>query len=545
MSTVVNGIGVSPGIGHARALRLVRAALPPDVAVLDPATAMDSVSAACEAVAAAMEKRAAQSTGSMTDILDAQAMIVRDPSLAEVIRAGLEAGHTRTGAIHTAFESFSESLAAAGPYLAERVADLDDLEYRISATLLGVELADVIRIDDVSVVIAPDLAPADVASLDLSRVAAIVTQQGGATGHAAIVAKSLAIPAVVSCADAAAIEDGAWILVDGQAGTVTVDPSVAEVEAAVGRERSRTELLAAVSGPGRTSDGHRVELLTNIGTEFQSASKVDSEGVGLFRTEFMFLDRVEVPSFDEQVAAYSAAFRAFAGRKVIVRTLDAGSDKPLRFVPQRGESNPALGVRGLRVAREFPELLSDQLRAIGAAASESSAKVSVMAPMVSTPDEAVEFVTLARAAGIERVGVMAEVPALVLRADEVLEAVDFLSIGTNDLAQYAFAADRMLSGLSELTDPWQPALLILIERAAAAGAQVGKPVGVCGEAAGDPLLAPVLVGLGVTSLSMAPVLLPAVRAALADRSLEDCRRLSMLALGSRNGHAARAAVVGG
>ncbi|MFC7108399.1 putative PEP-binding protein [Nonomuraea rubra] len=253
-----------------------------------------------------------------------------------------------------------------------------------------------------------------------------------------------------------------------------------------------------------------------------------AEGVGLFRTEFLFLDRRQPPSFEEQVTAYAEVFGR--AEHVIVRTLDAGTDKPLPFLGLPQEQNPALGVRGLRVDRLLPEVLDTQLDAIAEAARRAGAEPWVMAPMVTTVGEASDFARRARAKGIAHVGVMVEVPAAALRAGRLLQEVDFLSIGTNDLAQYTFAADRQHSALADLLDPRQPALLELIALCAEAGRQAGKPVGVCGEAAGDPLLAPLLVGLGVTSLSMAAVCVPAVREALAGLTLDECRERARAAL---------------
>ncbi|MER7499198.1 putative PEP-binding protein [Nonomuraea pusilla] len=258
----------------------------------------------------------------------------------------------------------------------------------------------------------------------------------------------------------------------------------------------------------------------------------DVEGVGLFRTEFLFLGRAEAPSYEEQVAAYAEVFAEVPREAgpVVVRTLDAGTDKPLPFLRLPEEPNPALGVRGLRVDRLLPGVLDTQLDAIAEAARLAGADVSVMAPMVATPGEAAAFARRVRARGFARVGVMVEVPAAALRASRILREVDFLSVGTNDLAQYAFAADRQHPGLADLLDPAQPALLALVEMCARAGLEAGKPVGVCGEAAGDPLVAPLLVGLGVTSLSMAPVCVPLVRDALAGLTLEECRERARTAM---------------
>jgi phosphotransferase system enzyme I (PtsI) len=287
-----------------------------------------------------------------------------------------------------------------------------------------------------------------------------------------------------------------------------------------------------------------VKLLVNLGADrdLPGAAAADSEGVGLFRTEFLFLDRPDAPTLAEQQASYEKVFAAFNGRLVVVRTLDAGADKPLRFATVPDEPNPALGVRGLRVSRRLPELLVTQLTAIAKAAAITGADVRVMAPMVSTPKEAADFAAQAHAAGLANAGVMVEVPSAALRARAVLDGCDFVSLGTNDLAQYTLAADRMNGDLSDLLDPWQPALLDLVASAAEAGLAHGKPCGVCGEAASDPLLALVLVGLGVTSLSMAPVSLPEVRAALAAHTMDECRRFAQAARATDDPGSARAAV---
>jgi phosphotransferase system enzyme I (PtsI) len=287
-----------------------------------------------------------------------------------------------------------------------------------------------------------------------------------------------------------------------------------------------------------------VALLVNIATVEDAArgAAVDCEGVGLFRTEGLYLGRATAPTLAEQEATYRGVFAAFGSRRIVVRTLDAGADKPLAFVDMGQEENPALGVRGLRVARRHPDLLVTQLAALASAARASAADVRVMAPMVSTPAEAAAFTAQAKAAGLPVAGVMVEVPAAALRADRLLAEVDFVSIGTNDLAQYTFAADRMQGELADLLDPWQPALLDLIAATGTAGATTATPVGVCGEAAGDPLLACVLVGLGVKSLSMAPGLIPAVRLALAAHTLTQCQAMATAARAAADATTARDAV---
>jgi phosphotransferase system enzyme I (PtsI) len=256
----------------------------------------------------------------------------------------------------------------------------------------------------------------------------------------------------------------------------------------------------------------------------------------------MYLGRQTAPTVEEQEASYREVLGVFTGKRIVVRTLDAGADKPLAFVDMGTEENPALGVRGLRVARRHPDLLAGQLEALGRATAATRADVRVMAPMVSTPAEARDFVALARAHGLAVAGAMIEVPAAALRATQLLAEVDFVSIGTNDLAQYTFAADRMQGELADLLDPWQPALLDLIAAVGSAGQGSGTPVGVCGEAAGDPLLACVLVGLGVRSLSMAPGLVAAVRLVVGAHTLAQCVAMASAARRATDAVTARSAV---
>lgn len=367
------------------------------------------------------------------------------------------------------------------------------------------------------------------------RVLALVTVRSGPTSHTAILARSLGIPAVVACPEAASLREGAVIEVDGGTGRIHLGIAPDEAAETNRGEQARRAARAASRGPGRTADGHPVTLLLNIGdaTGAAAVAKVDAEGVGLFRTEFMYLDRQDAPSVGEQVALYTGVLGAMGGRKIVVRTLDAGADKPLPFLNLDHEENPALGVRGLRTARRSPEVLTDQLEALALAQQATGAVVWVMAPMVATAAEAKWFTDLANEHGLPIAGVMVEIPAAALRAGDILEHADFLSVGTNDLAQYTLAADRMAGELADLLDPWQPALLDLIRMTAEAGQATGKSVGVCGEAAASPTLAPVLVGLGITSLSMSATAVADVRDALAAVTLAQCRAMASEALAGR------------
>jgi len=545
MATPLRGVGVSPGVAVGPvALMGGEVPEPPagGAAGLDAAAELHAAKAALEAVAGELETRGRAAGGDVQDVLEAQAMMVRDPSLDDQVETLTGQGRSAARAVWEAFTVYRDVLAGAGEYMAARVADLDDLRGRTVARLLGVPVPGVPHPGHPYVLVARDLAPADTAVLDATSVLGFVTEEGGPTSHTAILAKSLAVPAVVGCAGATGLADGTRVIVDGGTGEVRVDPSEAEVRAAQARVAARLAARGQATGPGATADGQPVSLLANIGgpADAPGAVGAGAEGVGLFRTEFLFLDRTDPPTIDEQREAYQAVFDAFpAGAKVVVRTLDAGADKPLAFLDLGGEPNPALGQRGLRAVRRVPEVLADQLEAVGTAAAASGADVWVMAPMVASADEAAWFRAQARRQPIGKAGVMIEIPAAALRAGAVLAEVDFVSIGTNDLAQYTFAADRLVSELASFQDPWQPALLELVARVGEAGRDSGKPVGVCGEAAGDPLLALVLVGLGVTSLSMAPGSLADVRLLLGRHTMADCRRLARLALEASEAGAAR------
>jgi phosphotransferase system enzyme I (PtsI) len=334
---------------------------------------------------------------------------------------------------------------------------------------------------------------------------------------------------------------GQTVAVDGSAGVVTADPD-RELVGAMTRRPASPDREA--TGPGRTQDGRPVPLLAAVGGkgEVEDALAAGAEGVGVFRTEFCFLERTEPPTVAEQAAAYREVFDAFAGRPVTVRTLDVGADKPVSFVRLGEQANPALGVRGLRVARRHPQLLADQLAAIARATRESNADVRVMAPMVATTAEAAWFATRAHEAGVQTTGVMVEVPAAALRAADLLQVVDFVSIGCNDLQQYTFATDREDGELADLLDPWQPAFLDLVATVLRAGAVAGRAVTVCGEAASDPLLAAVLVGLGAAGLSMSPRSIPVVRAGLARVTSQQCAEAAAAAVFAEGPEEGRARV---
>lgn len=536
-------LGVSSGRVVGPVAVMVHAADEPDPAARihadERAGAATRLREAMLAVAGEMHETAQTLSGQRRDVLVATAAIAADPALhREAESLVRDEGLTPERAVWVELGRTAVQYRELGGRMAERVTDLIDVRDRIIARLTGVERPGVPERDHPFILVADDLAPVDTVGLDPERCLAIVTEQGGPTSHTAILARELGLPAIVGAAGATAIADGTVVLVDGDTGELIVQPDEGARATATG-----VITMPPFEGPGETADGHRVVLGANVGAprDIRRAVERGAEGVGLFRTEFCFLDRTREPSVDDQIAAYREVFAAFPDRRVVVRTLDAGSDKPLPFLTSDDEPNPALGVRGYRTSRRDPEVLDAQLRAIARAADAERADAWVMAPMIATVAEATEFAARARAAGNRTVGVMIETPAAALVADELCAAVDFVSIGTNDLSQYTMAADRMSGELAHLADPWQPAVLRAIRLIGESGARTGTPVGVCGEAAADPALAPVLVGLGVTSLSMAARAITAVGAIVSSATLAQCRAAAEAACAATDPAAARAA----
>lgn len=519
----LTGVGVSPGRVIGPVARMAAPLAAPAAARRTSGEADAEIArfvAARDAVRTDLEGRAASAPGTAEEVLRATALMAADPALAAEVTRRVETGDELEWALWDAVDELAGKLAALGGYLAERVADLVDVRGRVLAHLRGVEPPGLPAPGHPHVLVAGDLAPADTATLDPATVLAVVTGGGGPQSHTAILARALGIPAVVAVTGADDLAAGTEVYVDGAAGDVLPGPGAAE-RAQVAAWARASERLAGFTGTAALADGTPVTLLANVGGEPDAvaAAGLGARGIGLFRTEFCFLGTSTEPSVEEQTERYRAVLKPFQGGRVVLRTLDAGADKPLPFVTTADEANPALGVRGYRTATPHPGVLERQLAAVATAADGLDVEVGVMAPMVATPDEAAAFAARCRSAGLASAGVMIEVPAAALLAEEILAEVDFVSIGTNDLTQYTLAADRELAPLSALNDPWQPAVLRLVEQVARAGTALrrtpgAKGVGVCGEAAADPALAVVLVGLGVTSLSMTARALPAVAAVL-------------------------------
>ncbi len=554
--SLLQGTPVVPGAAHAPAL-VARAQVSPDAIAAFDGSAYADVDAALAAydetvgaVADGFAHKAGRTSGAAAEVLTASAGLARDKGLRSAVRKQLRGGDDLLTAVRGAVDQFATVFTGMGGLMAERVTDLRDIERRIVARLVGEPEPGVPTPTEPSVLIAEDLAPADTAGLDAAVVVALVTERGGPTSHTAIIARQLGIPCVVGTQGVLEIPSGTRLLVDGTSGTVELDPDPAEADRRVAADVEARASLAAWSGPGATVDGKPVRILANVadGESARAAAGAPVEGVGLFRTELSFLNRKEEPTVEEQAGIYGQVLDAFADqgpggtdRYVVVRTLDAGSDKPLAFATITGEENPALGVRGLRLSFGNPGLLERQLDAIAIAAEKSGTETWVMAPMVATVAEAAEFAGQVRQRGL-KAGVMVEVPSAALLAHRMLEEVDFLSIGTNDLTQYTMAADRMATDLAHLTDAWQPAVLQLIAITAEAGRRAGKSVGVCGEAAADPLLACALVGMGITSLSMAAAAVRPVGARLASVDSGLCEEAAEAALAASDPMTAREAV---
>ncbi|MCC3289433.1 phosphoenolpyruvate--protein phosphotransferase [Arthrobacter sp. zg-Y1110] len=551
----IQGIGVSAGrvLGPSRRM-------PPPVPEPDaeakpaPGSTVDGEKSrlkdAAEAVRGDLKHRAETASGDAKAVLDATAMMASDPMLLKAAGKHINAGMATDRAIWEAGMEVAAMLQSLGGYMAERTQDVLDVRARIVAELNGLPAPGIPASDVPFILTAVELAPADTATLDPAMVIGLVTSEGGPQSHTAILARSLGLPAVVGAPGADEVPDGAEIYLDGAAGTVVVEPGEEEREAA--HKYAARSALPAFNGTGSTSDGYLVPLLANVGSgkDARAAAEAGAEGIGLLRTEFCFLGRDTEPTIEEQVAAYGAVFEAFPGRKVVIRTLDAGADKPLPFLTDTTEPNPALGVRGFRTDRSTPGVLARQLEAIAAAAGASTADVWVMAPMVSTAEEAADFAVMCAGAGLGMPGVMVEVPSAAIMSEAILSRVRFASLGTNDLTQYTMASDRQLGSLASLNDPWQPAVLQLISATVAGAARAtaldpaagARTVGVCGEAAADPALAVVLAGMGVNTLSMTPRALSTVGTVLASVTHDQAKELSARALAAHSAAEARTIV---
>lgn len=539
---ILKGVGIGRGVAVGPVLRMADP-LPepkdePRAASVSAEAENARVTKALAAVNADLNRRAQEAangdegTKQAAEILQAVAMFASDPALAANIAKMVDDGKTGERAVLEGFGQVEEMFRQIGGYQGERAADLHDVGQRVIAELMGRPAPGVPQSETPFVLVAKDLSPADTASLDLDKTLAIVTSEGGPTSHTAILCRARGIVAVVSAAEAVDLTDGETVIVNAAKGEVTTDPTDEQLAAAHDAKLRADKAKELRGQPGQLKDGHRIPLLANVGkpSDAKTALEYGAEGVGLFRTEFLFIGNEEPPTVEEQTKAYAELLAQFPGKKVVIRLLDAGADKPLPFLTPEDEPNPALGLRGLRTLAQHKAVLEGQLKALAAADAQTDADLWVMAPMVADEWEAEYFTKLGKSFGLKFVGSMAEVPSIAVMADKVSQVTDFVSIGTNDLTQYTLAADRTLGSVSNYQTAWHPAVLRVIKMICEAGNKNGMPVGVCGEAAADPDLAVVLAGLGVNSLSMTPVALDDVRAELAQHTLEEAQQIAAKAL---------------
>jgi len=485
--------------------------------------------------------RAAEAVGeSEAEVFDAHLQFLEDPQIVGGVEDAIDGGLPAEHAVEEGFADAIETLSAAGGKMAERTDDLRDIRDRLLRILGDVEGVDLADLPEGTVVLAEMLTPSDTAKLDPDRVAGFATAKGGRTSHAAIFARSIGIPAIVGVGESLfEIEDGTEVVVDGTDGVVVVDPDEESRERASGGRdvEIRTE-------PVTTADGTEIEVAANLGTlaELDGAAAQGADGIGLFRSEFLFLDRESPPDEDEQFETYVEALEAFPEGRVVVRTLDVGGDKPIPYLDQPEEDNPFLGARGIRRSLSFDgDLFRAQLRALLRAEAKAPGTLGVMFPLVATVEEVESTLALVEEVAEEldregiphgrpELGVMIETPAAVLMGPELAERLDFFSIGTNDLTQYVMAASRENEEVAHLHDPRHPAVLRAIDRSVDAAHDNDAWIGMCGEMAGNPQVTELLIGLGLDELSMSAVTIPDVKENVVRADLDDARATAERAL---------------
>jgi phosphocarrier protein FPr len=542
--SVLLGIAASPGVAIGQVVTTGTQELPAVQAAGLPGEERDKLEGA---IAQAREQLLALSSPQDSSVVQAgifraQMELLDDPDLLELSWELIASGADAATAWHRAFSRLADRMAGARSVVfAQRATDVRDVGRRVLRVLAGAHGGEQVYPED-AIVVAQDVSPSEAATFDRTRVRGFCTVSGGKTSHAAILARSLGIPAVTGI-DARVLDlvPGTRVIIDGASGALVVAPSEADLvlaRAAAERDAVRREAsVGTASQPATTLDGLRIEVAANVGSSADAAqaASLGADGTGLLRSEFLFLDRTTAPDEDEQYEAYAAVVNAFGNRpRVVIRTLDVGGDKPLAYLPLPKEENPFLGIRGIRLALGREDLLRTQLRAILRASRHGN--VHVMFPMVSTLEEwtmARRVLEQERAAlGVEPIpaGIMVEVPSVALTAELFAVDADFFSIGTNDLTQYTLAMDRGHPMLAAQVDALHPAVLQLIDRTVRAAHAYGRWVGVCGSLASDEDAVPILIGLGVDELSVSVPAVPAIKARVRTLTLPNCRALTAHAL---------------
>jgi len=550
----LRGIAASRGIAIGPAFHFRRADLSFERRTVEDPTAewarfQAALETAREQLADVYAKAEAESGAAQAAIFQAHALMLEDPELLDAVRTAIEEQCINAeAALSDAAETYAQMLETLDDeYLSARAADVRDVAARVLRILLGVAESPTANLTVPSIILARDLTPSDTVLLDKSLVLGFCTAEGGATSHTAILARGLGLPAIVGAGPSVLeIPDGAMLVLDGGDGTLLVGPDEGTVAEYRARQAAATVVLARAREkahePAVTRDGHRVEVVANIGNVegARAALEAGAEGVGLLRTEFLYLERSRLPDEEEQYRAYRAIVDVFGDRPVVLRTLDIGGDKDLPYLDLPHEMNPFLGLRAIRLCLARPELFRPQLRA--ALRAGAGRNLKLMFPMVATVSE----VRAARAVLEEcraellaegqpvaeemEVGIMVEIPAAALMADHLAAEVDFFSIGTNDLSQYTLAADRTNAQVAPLATGFQPAVLRLVRDVIAAAHAQGKWVGLCGELAGEPLAIPILLGLGLDEFSMNPPAIPLAKQIIRALTLEEAQEVAQAAL---------------
>ena len=551
MKPTLQGIAASDGIAIAKVYTLTE----PDLTVTK-VTVEDSekeVSRLDDALAASIKdvelikETALKNLGKEeAQVFDAHLMVLSDPELIGQVKDSITSNKVNAeSALKEVTDMFISIFAGMedNPYMQERAADIRDVSKRILAHLLGVKIPSPATIKDEVIIVAADLTPSDTAQLNRQYVKAFVTDIGGRTSHSAIMARSLEIPAIVGTKEVTSIaKDGDIIIVDGLSGEVFLNPS----EEVVAEYRAKAEAFAAQQAEWEklkdsktyTKDGHQVELAANIGTpkDLEGVVNNGAEGVGLYRTEFLYMDSHEMPTEEDQFEAYKAVLEGMNGKPVVVRTMDIGGDKELPYLPLPHEMNPFLGYRAIRISLNEPEMFRTQLRALLRASVYG--KLRIMFPMIATlndfrgakallEEEKAKLIAEGVAVSDDiQVGIMIEIPAAAVLAHQFAKEVDFFSIGTNDLIQYTMAADRMNERVSYLYQPYNPSILTLIKHVIDSAHKEGKWAGMCGEMAGDQTAVPLLVGLGLDEFSMSASSVLKTRSLIAKLTLSDMQALA-------------------
>jgi phosphoenolpyruvate-protein phosphotransferase len=550
---ILHGIAASRGIATGPAFHFKRVTLTIDTRSCDDTAAEwarleAALKTAYEQIEAVRAKAERESGAGQAEIFEAQAMMLDDPELLDGVRNAIEQGHINAeAALNTTAEIYAQALAALeDEYLSARAADVRDVANRVLRILMNVADSPTAGLETPSIILANDLAPSDTVLLDKALVLGFCTVLGGATSHTAILARGLGLPAVVGAGENVLnVADGAPLILDGTSGALIVEPDRSTLDDYASRKASAAAIEAQARlhahEPAITRDGHQVEVVANIGSieGARAALEAGAEGVGLLRTEFLYMDRPMLPTEEEQYAAYKAIADAFGKLPVVLRTLDIGGDKELPYLEMAPEENPFLGVRAIRLCLPHPELFKPQLRAALRAGVGNNLKL--MFPMVATVGEVeqaravleecrTELQVEGQASAETEIGIMIEIPAAAVMADRLAEVVDFFSIGTNDLSQYTMAADRTNAQLAALASGFQPAVLRLIQRVIEAAHARGKWVGLCGELAGEPLAIPILLGLGLDEFSMNPPAVPLAKQIIRSLSQEEARGIALQVL---------------